>query len=355
MLKVLVVDDSQVVCEFLVHILSSDPELQVIGTASDGDEAVRAAISLKPDVITMDIHMPKMDGFEATRRIMETYPVPIVIVTASSSASEIAGTFRAVEAGALTLVPRPAGIGHPQHETTVKKLIETVKLMSEVKVVRRRASRQRERMDPSILPPVEIKSERIVDEVKCVVIGASTGGPPVLQTILSRLPKEFSFPVLIVQHMAAGFVEGFAEWLTRVSAHPVHMAIDGEHFLPGHIYVAPDGFHMGVGAGKRITLSKEKPENSLRPSVSYLFRSVAQTFGKNSVGVLLSGIGRDGAEELKTMKDKGALTIAQDRESSVVYGMPGEAVKLDAATYVLSPEGIGSVLRGIANKEGVKR
>jgi two-component system, chemotaxis family, protein-glutamate methylesterase/glutaminase len=344
MIKVLVVEDSAVVREFLVHLLGSDPDIQVIGTASNGEEALAAVQHKKPDVITMDIHMPKIDGFEATRRIMETRPTPIVIVSGSSSLQEVATTFRAIEAGALAAVSRPQGIGHPRHETSAKEMVQTVKLMSEVKVVRRWP---RLNSTPVVLPTPQMQVRRAPAEIQVVAIGASTGGPLVLQAILSGLPKDLPVPVLIVQHMAPGFVQGFAEWLAQSSGFPVHIPTDGEYPLPGHAYVAPDGVHMGVGTGGRVILSADEPESGLRPSVSHLFRCVAQVFGRQAVGILLTGMGRDGAEELKLMKDGGAVTIAQDKESSVVHGMPGEAIKLDAATYVLPVEKIAAALTGL--------
>jgi two-component system, chemotaxis family, protein-glutamate methylesterase/glutaminase len=348
MIKVLVVEDSPVVREFLVHLLSSDPGIQVIGTASNGEEALAAVQHKKPDVITMDIHMPKLDGFEATRRIMETRPTPIVIVSGSSSLQEVATTFRAIEAGALAAVSRPQGIGHPKHETSAKEMVQTVKLMSEVKVVRRWP---RLKSTPVVLPTPQMQVRRPPAELQVVAIGASTGGPLVLQTILSGLPKALPVPVLIVQHMAPGFVQGFAEWLAQSSGFPVHLPTDGEYPLPGRAYVAPDGVHMGVGTGGRVILNEDEPENGLRPSVSHLFRCVAQVFGRQAVGVLLTGMGRDGAEELKLMKDGGAVTIAQDKKSSVVHGMPGEAIRLDAATYVLSLENIAAALTGLVQQK----
>jgi two-component system chemotaxis response regulator CheB len=347
MIKVLVVEDSPVVREFLVYILNSDPAIQVIGTASTGEEGLEAVRRLKPDIVTMDIHMPKMDGWKATRRIMETRPTPIVIVSGSSTVKEVVTAFRAVEAGALAVVSRPKGIGDPEYEITSRELIQTVKLMSEVKVVKRWPHFKKEPVPPT----AEERLKAASAEVKVVAIGSSTGGPMVLQTILSRLPKDFPVPILIVQHMGSGFISGFAEWLADSSVLPVHVAIDNERLLPGHVYLAPDGLHMRVGAGKRIMLSKEEPENGLRPSVSHLFRSMAQVFGRNAIGVLLTGMGRDGAEELKSMKDRGAITIAQDKESSTVYGMPGEAINLGAATYVLPPERIASALATIASGE----
>jgi two-component system chemotaxis response regulator CheB len=185
--------------------------------------------------------------------------------------------------------------------------------------------------------------------VRIVAIGASTGGPPVLQTILAGLPKDFPAPLVIVQHMAAGFVRGFVEWLAHSSALPVHLATHGEHMLAGHVYVAPDGFQMKVDRGGKIALTRDPPENGLRPSVSYLFRSVAEVYGCDAVAGLLTGMGRDGAEELRRLKEKGAVTFAQDKDSSVVHGMPGEAIKLDAAMLILPPEKIAAVLMNLAN------
>jgi two-component system chemotaxis response regulator CheB len=353
-IRVLVVEDTPVVQEFLVHILNSDPEIQVIGTANNGEEAVEAVKQKKPDVITMDINMPKMNGLNATRKIMETYPTPIVIVSGSWDTKEVETTFRAIEAGALACIQRPAGVGHPDHEATAKELVQTVKLMSEVKVVKRWPHYRKIAAAPVIPAQAIVDIERIPSETKIVAIGASTGGPPVLHTILSGLSKDFSVPILIVQHMAKGFTKGLVEWLAQSTGFPVHVAVDGEYLLPGHAYIAPNGLHMKVIAGNRIALSKDEPEEGLRPSASYLFRSVSNVFGKNAVGILLTGMGKDGAEELKLMKEKGAVTIAQNKESSVIFGMPGEAVKLDGTTYVLSPDNIVEALKSLTKKNIVE-
>lgn len=345
MIKVLVVEDSPVVREFLVHILGSDPGIRVVGTARDGEEALEAIARKQPDVITMDVHMPKMNGLDATRRIMETCPTPIVVVSGSTDPREVATTFEAMEAGALAVLRRPAGIGHPDHAATARELVQTVKLMSEVKVVRRWSRARRKAAVPL---PAQARLDRAPGKCKIVALGASTGGPPVLQTILSQLPGDFPAPVLIVQHMAGGFIRGFIEWLAHSSRLPIHLAAHGEQILPGHVYVAPDEFQMKAERGGRIALTREPPENGLRPSVSCLFRSVAEVYGGDAVAGLLTGMGRDGAEELKLLKDGGAITFAQDKDSSVVHGMPGEAIKLDAATFVLSPGKIAATLTSLA-------
>lgn len=346
MINILIVEDSPVVREFLIHILNSDPQLNVIGVARNGEEAVDAVRLKKPHVITMDIHMPGMNGFDATRKIMETHPTPIVIVSGSSTREEIATTFHAMEAGALAVVARPKGIGHPEYEASARELTQTVKLMSEVKVVRRWPRGAKAAPTPVIPQPVLRKAPMM----EVIVIGASTGGPVVLETILAGLPKDLPVPILIVQHMASGFIEGFAEWLGNSTGFPVHVGSHGLRPLPGHAYLAPDGVHMGVGSGGSITLSKSEPENGVRPAVSYLFRSFADAYGSNAVGVLLTGMGRDGAEELSLMRRKGCITFVQDKQSSIVHGMPGEAVKLEAATYVLTPGQIAQALSTLAGR-----
>jgi len=349
MIRVLIVDDSLVAQEFLNHIFSSDPEIKVVGTASNGEEALEFVRSNKPDVITMDIHMPKLNGFEATRRIMETQPIPIVIVSGSSTVKEVSTAFKAVEAGAVAIVARPRSIGHPAYEKTARELIQTVKLMSEVKVVKR-LPHARKKVVPSV-PKVEVMETR--REVQVVAIGASTGGPIVLQTILSGVGKKFPVPILIAQHIASGFIAGFVQWLSESSGFPVHLAADGELLLPGHAYVAPDGYHLMVNHGNRIALKRNENPNGLSPLVSYLFRSTAKVFGQGAIGILLTGMGRDGAEELKFMKEKGAVTIAQDEATSVVFGMPKEAIELNAATHVLSPDQIVQFLLHMVSRKDV--
>jgi two-component system chemotaxis response regulator CheB len=250
-----------------------------------------------------------------------------------------------MEAGAVACVEKPTGQHDPNYEATVQNLQQTVRLMAEVKVVRRWA---RLRHTPAkvldeIVPSLPAAKGRVTP-IKIVAIGASTGGPVALQTLLAALPRELPVPIVIVQHMATGFISGFADWLGQTTGLPTHVAADGESLLPGHVYVAPDGFQMRVRARGKIELTLDQAEYGLSPSVSYLFRSVAQVYGAQAVGILLTGMGRDGAADLKLMRDAGAITFAQDKESSVIHGMPGEAIRLEAALYVMPPERIASAL-----------
>lgn len=341
MIKVLLVEDSRVAQALMMHVLASDPEIQVVGVVNNGEDALEAVMQHRPDIVTMDIHMPKMNGFEATRKIMESHPVPIVIVSGSENVKEVAITFRALEAGALAILAKPPAVTHPHYEATAKELLQIVKLMSEVKVVRRWS---RQGVASSAMSNNKTEVQKPGAEIRLVAMGASTGGPPILHSILSILPKDFPAPVLVVQHITSGFTKGFVEWLSVSCQMPIHVAADAEPLRAGHIYIAPDNFHLGISSNHKIALNAGEAENGLRPSVSFLFRSVAQTFGARAVGVLLTGMGKDGAEGLKLMKDQGAITIVQDEESSVIFGMPGEAVKLNAAKYVLPPERIAPLL-----------
>jgi two-component system chemotaxis response regulator CheB len=341
MIRVLIVDDSKVIQSFLYNLLSSDPDLQVVGFASSGNEAIELVHFNKPDVITMDIHMPGIDGYEATRKIMETVPTPIVIVSGSLSVREEAGIFRSLEAGALAVVHRPPGFGDPQYAKARNELIKTVKQMSAVKTARLLPQNIKFQREPT---RYEQQFGHDLRGIQVIAIGASTGGPIAIQKILSILPEKFPVPVMIVQQIASGFTSAFITWLNITSGIRIKLAEDGEPLVAGYGYLAPDHYHLGISKGRRIILSNELPENGLKPSVNFLFRSVAQAFGPDSIGVLLTGIGTDGAEELKSMKEKGALTLVQDEESSLVFAMPGEAIRIGASDYALPPENIAEIL-----------
>ncbi|MDD5434283.1 MAG: chemotaxis-specific protein-glutamate methyltransferase CheB [Nitrospira sp.] len=350
-INVLIVEDSPVSQQQIKYILESDPDLHISGIAGNGEDAVSFVRQNKPDVITMDINMPIMNGLEATRKIMETCPVPIVIVSASYSPNDIEKSFSALHAGAVAVVEKPYGIDNPLHANNVRELIQTVKLMSEVKVVKRWNRTKKSSTSIPLNPPFSKGETFKHKEIKLVVIGASTGGPPALKEVLAGLNVGFPAPILIVQHIAIGFINGLADWLGNNVPLPVHIASHGERIMGGHIYLAPENMQMGIDKNKKIFLTDTPRENGIIPSVSYLFRSALDSFGGDIVGVLLTGMGRDGADELCRMKEIGAITIAQDKDSSVVHGMPDEAIRLGGAAHVLPPDRISKLLQKLLKEQ----
>ena len=334
LIDVLIVDDSKAARMALTHLIGQDPALRVAGAIGQGDQAVAFVQATPPDVVLMDIHMDG-NGFETARSIMETRPVPIVMCSAVTDVHAVATAFRVYEAGAIALVEKPASSEHPEQKRRVAELLQTLRLMSEVKVVRRWA-----RNSQAKAPQASSLSKGI----EFVAIGASTGGPPALQALLGGLDKDFPVPILVVQHISAGFLPGLSEWLGQTTPLQVQIAAHGIVALPGHVYLAPDGFHLAVGEHRRLRLDEAPAEHGLRPAVDHLFHSVARWYGSNAVGILLTGMGKDGAQGLLAMHDRGAATIVQDRATSVVYGMPGEAVALGAASQVLPLNGISSAL-----------
>ncbi|MBE0599573.1 MAG: chemotaxis-specific protein-glutamate methyltransferase CheB [Desulfuromonadales bacterium] len=344
--KVLVVDDSAVGRELLVHILHGDPSIRVIGTAANGLQALQEVERLRPDVITMDIVMPQMDGLEATRRIMAKAPLPIIIVSGTVNRREVSTTFEALKAGAVAAIPRPGGPGTPDYAVAARELNRTVKAMAEVRLVRRWSDAVSAAAGvPVPDPPVGRKAE-------VVAIGASTGGPEALRRILELLPADFPLPVLVAQHMAAGFLDGLAQWLDRASPLAVRLSFEGEAIRPGQVYIAPDDRHLGISQDRRLVLSDAAPEKGVRPAVGFLFRSVQQRYCSQAIAILLTGMGDDGAREMLQLRQAGAVTIAQDRESSVIHGMPGEAVRLGAALHQLPPAQIAHYLREAIKGQG---
>ncbi len=348
MARVLIVDDSPTARQYLEHLINTDGDLEVMGLARDGVEAIELVRRERPDVVVMDTHMPRMDGYHATKEIMETYPVPIVICATGLEPGGVGKAFRAMEAGAVATVRKPAGPGDHGTDDSAGKFIQTVKLMSEVKVVRRRPRVRRP--EPERTTQAHPKTKLPRSQIEVIAMGASAGGPPVIRTILSRLGGEFPIPILVVQHIATGFLGGLVDWLKKSTVLPIHIPIDRERIAAGHIYFAPEGCHMGVTMSGKIVLSTSPPDRGLRPSISHLFSSAADAFGKKAVGVLLTGMGVDGAHELKKMKAMGAVTIAQDKASSVIHSMPEKAIEIGGTDYILPPEGIADVLSSLARK-----
>lgn len=351
--RVLVADDSLTCREYLRFVLEKDGGFQVVGFAVDGEDAVRQALALKPDVIAMDIHMPKMNGIEASRKILEHLRVPIVMVSDVWETAEVQKTFEAMEIGAVAGVQKPPGLGHPEAEAFAQRLVRTMKLMAELPVVRRTAKPEAKGAPAGGMQSDGLSGWRQKSPVRLIAIGASTGGPPVLKDILHRLPAAFPVPVLVVQHISAGFLPGMVEWMQRACAVRLRIPARGEPVEPGTVYFAPDGVHMGIDARGMILFNDEPSEHGVKPSVSVLFRSVATAYGAAAVGVLLTGMGKDGARELLLLREKGALTVVQDEASSVVFGMPGEAVRLGAAQCVLPPAEIARTLLQVVGGRSV--
>ena len=345
MIQVLLAEDSAVTRDYLAWLLQEDRDIRVVGAARDGAEALAEAGRLRPDVILMDVHMPRLNGYEATRRIMETIPQPIVMMSASLDGDGHEMTFEALKAGALTVVEKPPGPGQSGQAEAARKLVETVKLMAEVKVVRRR--RERERPRPSAPASLAARGRRS----RVVALGASTGGPQAVAKILGKLPPDPEAPILVVQHIAPGFTPGMVEWLNHgTSRLPVRLGENGLMACPGTVYIAPEQAQMGIGGDGRIRLTREAADGEFCPSVSHLFETVAETYGRSGMGVLLTGMGRDGADGLKKIRDAGGITIAQDEQTSVIFGMPREAIRLGAAEFVLALDHIPQAILSLTSR-----
>lgn len=344
-IKVLIVEDSIIFVTLLKAILSKDSQIEICGVVRNGAAAVDFVKEIRPDVITMDINMPIMNGYDATSIIMHIAPVPIIILSANIDENDVNDTFKALEAGAVSVIEKPSDIESSEFPNYEKRLIQLVKLMSEVKVVTRISHLPKEK---NVIQPQHF-AEPGVNKIEVVGIGASTGGPLVLEKILSGIPKDFTYPILIVQHITKGFTKGLVDWLNHTSAIPVKLAENNEPLRRGICYIAPDDMHLGINRNI-IMLSNAPPLYNMRPAVGFLFSKLAEHYGSKALGILLTGMGRDGSEELKKLRDAGAITIAQDEESCVIFGMPGEAVKLNGATYIMPPEKIIQFLEDLQNK-----
>ena len=320
MARILIVAESRTARQRLRNLLDDREGIEIIGFAETAEETVRVIGRHRPDLAVLSEELLGTDCYDATRMIMRDCPVPVVIV------SKAEGDERALRAGAVAALAWPRGLRES------RGFARAVRAMSEVRVVRRRARRGRE-------------SGRMPDRSpEIVAIGCSTGGPPALQILLAKIDGDFPLPIVIVQHITNGFLDGLVKWLQASTLLKIRVPEQHEPVEPGSVYFAPCGRHMGIADGGRVLLVDSEPLHSVRPSVSHLFRSVSATYGPRSIGVLLSGMGRDGAEELRLLKDLGAATIVQDRESANVYGMAGEAVRLGGVERTLPPGGIARFL-----------
>lgn len=345
-IRVVVIDDSPTVRDLLVDLLRAAGDMEVVGIGANGADAVRLVNRLHPDVVTMDIRMPTLDGLEATRRIMREAPTPIVIVTGSLMRGDIDLTMEALRAGALTIVNKP-GLADPE---TCDKVVQAVRLMASVPVIHHwnRGLTSRPAVAAGRLPAGLPRPRP--QPLRVIGLAASTGGPAALATILRALSayKQFQLPLLIVQHITTGFASSLADWLSQYTDRRVALASHGDAVTAGTVWLAPDDYHIQVNGQGVVELSKQPPYHGLRPSANMLFQSLARAYGAQAAGVILTGMGDDGGEGLETLHTAGGLTIAQDEPSCVVFGMPREAIARHAVDYVLPLDRIAPLLNQLA-------
>ena len=352
-IRILVVEDSLTVRKHLCEVLGATAELEVVGEASDGKQAIELCRTLRPDVVTMDMMLPVMSGLSATEYIMAHCPTPILIVSSSTNRGELFKTYDALAAGAVDVLEKP--LGNDTDAAWERQFVSAVKLIARVRVITHPRGRLGALGRARVLPisPVLTNAQH---RGKVVAIGASTGGPGAIVEILRSLPPPFPLPVLLVLHIAEPFASAFADWLDAQTEHRVSYARDGESVSAraGEVVMAPADVHLTVRNG-RLRLTTDPERHSCRPSVDVLFESLAAEYGPAAVGCLLTGMGRDGAAGLLKVRQAGGATIAQDEGSSIVYGMPREAVLLGAAESVLPLGDIGPALTAIAGRSSERR
>lgn len=341
-IRVMIVEDSDVVRALLEHIVDADPRLAIAASVGSGEEALEALGDVRPDIISLDIRLPGMNGFDVTRRIMRQQPTPIVVVSASLEDEDLDITMNSLQAGALTVIEKPQVDSVVEYEKFAAELCGLFIAMSEVRVIRQMMPpepRKARPMRASSLMPAPRYAGRTLGLV------ASTGGPSALALVLQGLGKAFPCPVFAVQHMTPSFLDGFIRWLDLQSPLPVAKGVHGLTVKPGHVYVAPADHHMTLGKGGHIELLTCPPENHQRPSGDAMLRSLARVCGSSAMGAVLTGMGKDGAAGLLSIRDAGGFTVAEHAETSVVYGMPAAACALGAACESVRLAEIGPLFR----------
>jgi two-component system, chemotaxis family, protein-glutamate methylesterase/glutaminase len=341
-IRVVVVDDSPTSRQVLVAILRADHEIEVVGQAADGLEAVEMVKRLRPDIVTMDVQMPKLDGFAATKRIMVEAPTPILITT-SVDPHVLSVSLEAVRMGALAVHAKPGPPTAPAFDEEARELVRQVKAMSYVKVVRHYEPSPAQA--PLTQTPAVVALHEMPAEV--VAIAASTGGPRAIHSILTTLPADYPVPILVVQHLSHGFIPGFAGWLDKASRLKVKPAQEDEALRPGTVYVAVDDHHLCVTPSRRIHLSTTEAVGGFRPSGTVLFESVATAFGSRAVAVILTGMGRDGVDGLRAIRRAGGRTVAESEATAIVYGMPAAAVGAGLADFILPLDQVCAAVAGL--------
>jgi two-component system chemotaxis response regulator CheB len=352
--RVLVVEDSLTTRRYLVEVLGAHPDFEVVGEAEDGKRAIELCQSLRPDVMTLDMMMPVMSGLAVTEYVMAYCPTPILVVSASTNRGEIYKTYDALAAGALDVLEKPAG-NDPDGDWE-RRLVSAVKVAARVSVI------THIRAKVGLLGKTPTGSSTFatangVGKARIIAIGASTGGPAAIMEILRALPASFAVPILLVVHISEPFGAAFAEWLDRQTTMPVRYARDGEpvpSLGQAGVVMAPPGLHLVVQQGK-LRLSSGPERNSCRPSVDVLFESLAQELGDQTTACLLTGMGRDGAAGLLALRRAGALTLAQNEATAVVFGMPKEAIEIGAVNQVLALDQIALTLAAVAHRVDSRR
>jgi len=334
--RVLIVDDSVVAREVLKQMLESDPGIRVVGMAANGGQAVELTALLKPDLVTMDLMMPGMDGMEATERIMAYHPTPVLFFSSYFNKAGPYSRGDALAAGALDIVEKPTLMPDQGWDTIAGPLVRKIKALARVSVITHiHGGRVLNRQET----PTRTRGARAAT-VDIVGIGASSGGPRVVEELLASLPAKYGLAVVVVQHMAEGFMTGLIAWLRQRCLLPVRVAEEGDSLVPGQVLFAPDWAHLIVEPGGRVHLAEGDPVNGSRPSVDVTFTSLARVYGARTAGMLLTGMGSDGAVGLLAIRRAGGTTLVQDEASSVVFGMPRAAIELGAAQQVLPPAGL---------------
>lgn len=335
-ITVMIVEDSRTVSEFLQHIINRDPRLEVIANVRSAEEALELMSTVKPDIISLDIRLPGMNGFEATQRIMNEYPTPIVVVSSDVENEELNISMNALRAGALAVVQKPVGLKHSDYEELASGLCTKLAIMSEVRVIRQRYRTFAPKIETRPVPVMSVtRNPEKGPQPRLLAVVASTGGPSAIVQVLSGLSPSFNAPILLVQHITPGFVRGFVAWLNDVL--PNLKVVEAQHGMPLEprtVYVAPANLHLAYAEPMKAQLMDTPAVNSQKPSGTVLFKSL-KTLGSAAVGVLLTGMGEDGALGLRDMNEAGAYTIAEDESSAVVYGMPAAAVRLGAVSAAL--------------------
>ncbi|MCT7951668.1 chemotaxis-specific protein-glutamate methyltransferase CheB [Ancylothrix sp. C2] len=395
-IRVLLVEDSPVATTIFKRMLSTSPDIIVVGCARTGTEGLAMIPHLQPHVICTDLHMPQMDGLEFTQEVMAKFPRPILVISSSVQPENTHNVFKLLQAGAVEVFPKPRGAIGENYETTRAELISKIRILSGVAVFTRRRRPVASESTPlppksttgskpgnarsgvsagvglsvrakvsqpprtvvsptpgTRLPPdqkgVDAPAPTTRTPIKIVGVGASTGGPQALYTILTSFPANFPVPLICVQHISEGFLQGLVDWLNAECAMTVKIASPGEWPQPGTIYFPPERYHLELNSQGRFNCSSAPPCSGHRPSVTVTFNSLAKIYGSKAMAILLTGMGRDGADGMQAISRAGGLTIAQDEKTSVVFGMPKEAIALNAASLVLP---VNEIAPMILNKLG---